>query len=847
MNYHSERKTKQKTSPIYFFLGIILLGGLFLGFVSSAQAATQWVNNPGSCNISDPTNFPGQNCSPERICGDNSGISQCYNTTTLLPPAVSATSNTLYSATYPNGGYLVNCYTAVDAAAPFCDNSGSYWCNRSTTCYTTQLRDTICTANVWGASTCGACRTGYGDCNLDGGVCEVQFNTTNYPSGGNNHYGATCVIGDVRCDSTYYDCDASGVAAGNGCEALRAGACTTGGGLTGTWSCAIDAGGSCTDGGSNYTCTCIPPKQYFETGTKAQYGTTDPLLWGVQFGAGPLITFGNSTDEDLFVVNNDGSVGLAQITAPGVTTDKLYNVAGSLYWNGVMIGAGGAGMSDRIQDLDNTTFIDVDTTDDGLTNQIIGTVEGMDILTLGRYVSMFGHPSAYESEIQIFGGDAAPASDITGGAVVIRSGSGDTNGQGGSVNIQSGSGGTDGNGGLFTFQAGNGGLSAGSGGAFEMYAGSALSNTDIGGYITLRAGDGQTGGNLYLYGGNSNVPGNNGGNIMLLPGNSGVGGANGAVLVKSHDGHKGNLIFDELEANGSEYVGFTAPDTIDASVLWTLPNADGAAGELLVTDGAGNLSWIAAGLGGDNIYTANGTLTGDRTVTSNGNNLTFTGSAGNQVYFEANDAPNSTFIHVNPDEMEFSSSNGLTSGGMVFNSSGMSLNYNGGVAGSTGLYVTSNIEIQDNINSRGAIYGGDYEANFLPRSLVTKQYVDSVAGGGVTTLNLTVATSSGNFSYSGEGGYVAANLMCEDEYPGSHFCVTNEVISVIRIADISGWSGTAWIAEGPPGYTSNSNDCNGWTSAVLSNLGAFWEFNNTTGGMGWLTNCASVKPVACCQ
>nr|HPL93365.1 hypothetical protein [bacterium] len=522
-----------------------LLSSLFL-FVNFANAATQWVNNPASCNISDPTNFPGQNCSPNRICGDSGGIAQCYNTASLLPPAVSATSNTLYSATYPNGGYIINCYVAADGAAPFCDNAGAFWCNRSNTCYTTQLRDTTCTANTWGTATCGACRTGYADCNGDLGVCEVQYNVTDYPVGTNNHYGASCLLGDVRCDSGYYDCDASGVAVGNGCEAVRTGACTTGGGLSGTWSCSVDAGGSCTDGASNYTCVCVPPKQYFETGTKAQYLTSDPLLWGVQFGTGPLITFGNSSDEELFIVNNDGSVELGQISAPATTTNKLYNIAGSLYWNGVMIGAGGGGMSDRIQDLDNSTYIDVDTTDDGLTNQIIGNVEGVDILTLGRYVSMIGSSSAYESEIQIFGGDATPAGDIGGGAVVIRSGNGDTSGQGGSVNIQSGSGGTDGNGGLFTFQAGNGGLNAGAGGAFEMYAGSALSNTDIGGYITLRAGDGQVGGQLYLYGGNSNVPGNNGGNIMLLPGNGGVGGANGAVLVKSHDGHTGNLLFDEL-------------------------------------------------------------------------------------------------------------------------------------------------------------------------------------------------------------------------------------------------------------------------------------------------------------
>jgi hypothetical protein len=38
-----------------------------------------------------------------------------------------------------------------------------------------------------------------------------------------------------------------------------------------------------------------------------------------------------------------GRVHLAQTTAPGATTDKLYNVAGTLYWNGTALGGGGGG------------------------------------------------------------------------------------------------------------------------------------------------------------------------------------------------------------------------------------------------------------------------------------------------------------------------------------------------------------------------------------------------------------------------------------------------------------------------------------------------------------------------
>ncbi len=40
------------------------------------------------------------------------------------------------------------------------------------------------------------------------------------------------------------------------------------------------------------------------------------------------------------------------------------------------------------------------------------------------------------------------------------------------------------------------------------------------------------------------------------------------------------------------YVGFEAPD-LDADQIWVLPAADGNAGDVLSTDGAGNLSWVA--------------------------------------------------------------------------------------------------------------------------------------------------------------------------------------------------------------------------------------------------------------
>ena len=62
-------------------------------------------------------------------------------------------------------------------------------------------------------------------------------------------------------------------------------------------------------------------------------------------------------------------------------------------------------------------------------------------------------------------------------------------------------------------------------------------------------------------------------------------------------GGTSDLRFGELAANGSDYVGLKAPDNIASSIVWTLPSADGAPGDVLTTDGQKRLSWTPAGSG----------------------------------------------------------------------------------------------------------------------------------------------------------------------------------------------------------------------------------------------------------
>src|SRR3989339_92669 len=104
-----------------------------------------------------------------------------------------------------------------------------------------------------------------------------------------------------------------------------------------------------------------------------------------------------------------------------------------------------------------------------------------------------------------------------------------------------------------------------------------------------------------------------------------------------------------------------------------------------------------------------------------------------------------------------------------------------------------------------------------------------------------------DFATSTYTGYRAANAICIDEYGSdAHFCRTYDLIVSIELSDISSWGGAAWVAEGPPGYTANSNDCQGWTASSSAMLGAYWEFQSTGGGMGWLISCLTQMPIACC-
>jgi hypothetical protein len=80
--------------------------------------------------------------------------------------------------------------------------------------------------------------------------------------------------------------------------------------------------------------------------------------------------------------------------------------------------------------------------------------------------------------------------------------------------------------------------------------------------------------------------------------------------------------FREATANGTNYVSLSAPATLASDVAFTLPSADGANGQALVTNGSGVLSFTTLST---TLTYSSGTATGDNSTTA------FTISSGRSV------------------------------------------------------------------------------------------------------------------------------------------------------------------------------------------------------------------------
>ena len=119
-----------------------------------------------------------------------------------------------------------------------------------------------------------------------------------------------------------------------------------------------------------------------------------------------------------------------------------------------------------------------------------------------------------------------------------------------------------------------------------------------------------------------------------------------SFALKAGGTYTGNIVLDnqkeiqwrEADGSGDNYVGFKAPATLSGDKVWVLPTADGTAGQLLKTDGSGNLGWATdATTDATKMPLAGGTFTGDVSL-DNQKDLRFeeaTANGDNYVAFQA--------------------------------------------------------------------------------------------------------------------------------------------------------------------------------------------------------------------
>ncbi|MEP5610719.1 MAG: hypothetical protein ABJP45_00645 [Cyclobacteriaceae bacterium] len=131
----------------------------------------------------------------------------------------------------------------------------------------------------------------------------------------------------------------------------------------------------------------------------------------------------------------------------------------------------------------------------------------------------------------------------------------------------------------------------GAGNALFIDAGSSADGLGgAGGDLEIAAGDGDSGGG-----------GGNGGDVILGAGVGAGAGFDGSIIsdgdfIIAGDLTNAKTLYFE-DADASESLGFKAPDIMTgaSSLVWELPDGDGAANQVLSTDGSGVLSWASAG------------------------------------------------------------------------------------------------------------------------------------------------------------------------------------------------------------------------------------------------------------
>jgi hypothetical protein len=71
---------------------------------------------------------------------------------------------------------------------------------------------------------------------------------------------------------------------------------------------------------------------------------------------------------------------------------------------------------------------------------------------------------------------------------------------------------------------------------------------------------------------------------------------NGTITVDGTATAPGKIRLYEDTDNGTNYIGLSSPDAVTTSIDFKLPSADGTNGQVIQTNGSGQLSFTAGGI-----------------------------------------------------------------------------------------------------------------------------------------------------------------------------------------------------------------------------------------------------------
>jgi len=183
----------------------------------------------------------------------------------------------------------------------------------------------------------------------------------------------------------------------------------------------------------------------------------------------------------------------------------------------------------------------------------------------------------------------------------------------------------------------------------------------------------------------------------------------------------GTLKLNEGTNNGTNFIGLKAPNSVTTSTTFTLPDGDGTNGQILTTDGSGNLSFADAAASSFTLAADSGT---NDTFTT-GDTLTFTGGTG----IDTSVSDDAITIAIDSNVLTASSTHTLTNKTFDANGTGNSI---------------SNIEVADLASGvldtdLSSVSGSD---DTLASAKAIKAYVDAQNANQMTTFTISDDSST---------------------------------------------------------------------------------------------------------